>query len=494
MVMVSNRQGNIIYVNPALDRMLKTYELDIREQVSSFDASNLIGAKLGAVHGSLSQGSETVEVQSTAQEISVVMGSRHLNLTISPVTNASGAFLGTIVEWMDRTVELAMQGEIDRIINAAREGNLREKIDLHGVDGAYLELAAGMNELTRVVTHATDELAAMLAAMAEGDLDRRIEGDFKGQFGDLKDHANNMASQLATIVGEVKTAAGQISSTASMMSSGTMDLSNRTEQAASNLEETAAATEQVSATVKHNAENAKDADKLADAANNTASTGGMVVEKAIEAMSCIDNSAQKITDIIGVIDEIAFQTNLLALNASVEAARAGAAGKGFAVVAQEVRQLAQRSAQAATDIKILIQNSNEQVKDGVQLVNQAGGALGEIVNSIGKVSGIVREISSASQEQAIGVQEISNSITNMDEMTQQNSALVEESTAGARDLSDQANKLGELMAFFQIDAAAGSIAPPRITAKPASLSPKIKPSAKSQPVATTVGDDDWSEF
>ncbi|MDH3663729.1 MAG: methyl-accepting chemotaxis protein, partial [Alphaproteobacteria bacterium] len=193
------------------------------------------------------------------------------------------------------------------------------------------------------------------------------------------------------------------------------------------------------------------------------------------------------TDIIGVIDEIAFQTNLLALNASVEAARAGEAGKGFAVVAQEVRQLAQRSAQAASDIKTLIQDSNGQVKDGVQLVNRAGEALSEIVGSIGKVASIVKEISNASQEQAIGVQEINRSVTSMDEMTQQNSALVEESTAATRALGDQAAKLGQLMAFFKLGASANAQATkpkPRTSAKP---------SARSKAVAT-AGDADWGEF
>jgi len=245
----------------------------------------------------------------------------------------------------------------------------------------------------------------------------------------------------------------------------------------------------MAATVKQNAESAKDASELASNADHSAKTGGDVVEQAVGAMDRIEQSAQKITDIISVIDEIAFQTNLLALNASVEAARAGEAGKGFAVVAQEVRQLAQRSAQAAADIKTLIQDSNGQVKEGVELVNRAGEALAEIVGSIGKVAGIVQEISGASQEQAAGVQEINQSITSMDEMTQQNSALVEQSSAAARALSDQAGTLTKLIAFFKLE---GGAAPMLSGTTPARSIPAVK-SARAHALAASA-DDGWNEF
>ncbi|MEZ5933971.1 MAG: methyl-accepting chemotaxis protein [Alphaproteobacteria bacterium] len=284
---------------------------------------------------------------------------------------------------------------------------------------------------------------------------------------------------------EIKSVTGEVDSAAREIATGSSALSSRTEEAAANIEETAASTEEVTATVKQNAENAANASKLAEDANRTAIRGGEVVKQAVTAMTGIEGSAQKITDIIGVIDEIAFQTNLLALNASVEAARAGEAGKGFAVVAQEVRQLAQRSAQAASDIKSLIQGSNGQVKNGVELVNRAGQALNEIVGSIGKVAGIVEEISGASQEQASGVQEISRSITSMDEVTQQTSAMVEQSSAAARMLSDQAGRLSELIAFFKF---AGSETVKR--ARP--LGPAA--ASKAQPVKAMAVDEGWDEF
>ncbi|MEM8952130.1 MAG: methyl-accepting chemotaxis protein, partial [Pseudomonadota bacterium] len=289
------------------------------------------------------------------------------------------------------------QGELDGVIAGMLAGDFSRRTSLERFDGAFRELADSMNQLVEGVDGATSDIACMLEGLSTGDLSRRMTADYRGKFLDLKTSANGTAEQLASIIVQIQSATTEVSSAAAAITSGTNDLSNRTEQAASNVEETAASTEEMAATVKQNAANAKNASELAENANQTASKGSDIVEQAVTAMSGIEKSAEKITDIIAVIDEIAFQTNLLALNASVEAARAGEAGKGFAVVAQEVRQLAQRSAQAASDIKNLIQNSNGQVQEGVQLVNKAGDALGEIVESISKVTGIVREISSASQ-------------------------------------------------------------------------------------------------
>ncbi len=392
--------------------------------------------------------------------------------------------------------------EIVALVEKVTDGDLTQRLSIDGKSGILADVCVNINKLVDGLDAVFSDVCNKMRALADGDLGQRVEADYRGAFGDLRDNVNRTAGQLADIVAQIRAVTGEVENAVAEISSGTSDLSERTEQAASNLEETAASTEQMAATVRQNADNAKNADQLADAANQTASRGGEIVERAVTAMSGIEGSAQKITDIIGVIDEIAFQTNLLALNASVEAARAGEAGKGFAVVAQEVRQLAQRSAQAADDIKSLIQDSNGQVKDGVELVNQAGEALGEIVGSIGKVTGIVREISSASQEQASGIQEINCSVTNMDEMTQQNSALVEESSAAARALSDQAGKLTELMTFFKLDGSAtpyhrppASSPRPRVS-KPARTTPKAKP---KQPVMrpdalADAGDDGWSEF
>ena len=347
-----------------------------------------------------------------------------------------------------------LEEHVGSVVSSGIAGDLSKRVTASFADPTLQRLADGINRLVETVEQGLGESQTAMDALAEGYLNQRVEGVYQGAFDDMKTAVNSTVGKLAGIVGEIQASTSEVKNAAGEINSGTDDLSKRTEQAAANLEETAASTEEMAATVKQNAENAESASQLAGEANRTASQGSEVVEQAIAAMTIIEGSAQKITDIIGVIDEIAFQTNLLALNASVEAARAGEAGKGFAVVAQEVRQLAQRSAQAASDIKTVIHDSNGQVEEGVQLVNQTGAALSEIVGSIGKVAGIVQEISNASREQASGVQEINRSITTMDEMTQQNSALVEQSTAAAQALSDQAAGLTELMTFFKLDSAA----------------------------------------
>ena len=278
----------------------------------------------------------------------------------------------------------------------------------------------------------------------------------RDEVGQIAEAVRAMAEKVRSTIAEVKSSAREVTNASVEISSATIDLSQRTEEQAASLEETSASMEQISATVKKNAENAQQANASAHQTQQVANRGGDVVAKAVGAMAKIEESSRKISDIIGVIDEIARQTNLLALNAAVEAARAGEAGRGFAVVASEVRSLAQRSSQAAKDIKGLITNSNAQVKDGVDLVNQAGAALNEIVESIKQVAAIVSDIANASIEQSTGIEQVNKALTQMDEVTQQNSALVEENAATAKTLEHQAKSMDEQVAFFQIDMAAGA--------------------------------------
>ncbi|WP_341910804.1 methyl-accepting chemotaxis protein [Ferrovibrio terrae] len=348
----------------------------------------------------------------------------------------------------------AQEAELDRsvgmVVQAAVAGDLTRRIDTASLQGVMRKLGDGINSLVGSVGTAIDEVGRVLAAMAGGDLTRRVEGHYDGVFGELKDNVNTTNEKLAGTVTGIAEAAGAVNEASSEISTGSQDLASRTESQAASIEETAASMHEITTTVKQNAENAQAANQLAVAARDTAEKGGSVVANAVTAVTQIESSAQKISDIVGLIDEIAFQTNLLALNASVEAARAGESGKGFAVVAQEVRALAQRSANASKDIKALITESNAQVKTGASLVNQTGGSLTEIVGAIKKVADIVAEIAAASREQATGLEQINTAVGSMDEMTQRNGALVEETSASAQALSGQAKELTRLVGFFRV--------------------------------------------
>ena len=311
--------------------------------------------------------------------------------------------------------------------------------------------AAGAAQVSRVV----ECLGTGLERMAEGDLSYRLNDDFAAEYVKIRNDFNNAIGQLQQTISAIVSSTREVTSASAEISSSTTDLSQRTEEQAASLEQTSASMEEIAATVKKNAENAQAASRSANATREVADRGGQVVAQAVEAMARIEESSRKIADIIGVIDEIARQTNLLALNAAVEAARAGEAGRGFAVVASEVRSLAQRSSQAAKDIKDLITNSNSQVKDGVDLVNKAGGALNEIVTSIKSVADTVTQIAAASAEQATGLEQVNKALTQMDEVTQQNSALVEENAATAKTLENQAVAMTEKVAVFRLNDNAG---------------------------------------
>jgi len=414
------------------------------------------------------------------------------------------------------TIEKAIESEVDGLVKAAVAGDFSQRVPLEGKKDFMLNLATAMNSLCETTGKALDEFAGMFGALAEGDMTPRVSGEYQGMFGKLKDDANSMAERIGSTISEIKQAAREVSNASAEISTSTTDLSQRTEEQAASLEETSASMEEISATVKKNAENAQQANQFTSETRSVAERGGAVVGNAVNAMARIEESSRKISDIIGVIDEIARQTNLLALNAAVEAARAGEAGRGFAVVATEVRSLAQRSSQAAKDIKDLITNSSGQVKEGVDLVNRTGASLQEIVDSIKKVADIVADIANASAEQSTGIEEVNKALTQMDEVTQQNSALVEENAATAKTLADQSTAMDERVAFFRLvqSAASGHATRPAPARAPAAAprragpTPKA-PSAARQPgvngggparrmqaqLATAVkSDPDWKEF
>jgi len=304
---------------------------------------------------------------------------------------------------------------------------------------------------TRSITRPLNQAVQIARTIADGDLTSKIQVESSDETGQLLQALKDMNSSLVRIVAQVRTGTDTIASASTQIAAGNLDLSSRTEEQASSLEETAASMEELTSTVKQNADNARQANQLAAEASDVAIKGGEVVSEVVSTMSSINNSSKKVVDIISVIDGIAFQTNILALNAAVEAARAGEQGSGFAVVASEVRNLAQRSAAAAKEITVLIGDSVDQVSAGTLLVNKAGTTMSEVVNSVRRVTDIMAEITAASHEQSTGIEQVNQAIAQMDEVTQQNAALVEEAAAAAASLEDQASNLSELVDVFRID-------------------------------------------
>jgi methyl-accepting chemotaxis protein len=414
-VMLADTDGKIIYTNDFGTNIFRLRAAEIRKQLPEFDAERIIGACFDSFHRVPSHQRNLLAGLTSTHTSDIKMGGATLRVIANPVVDAAGVRLGTVVQWIDRTAEIAVEEDVQRTVTSALEGDLTVRIEEAGKEGFFRTLAIGMNQL---VTNMSDAIRSM-----------------------------------SVVAAEVGTGAQEISK-------GNIDLSARTEQQASSLEQTAASMEQMTAAVKNNADNAAQASQLALAARDQAERGGAVVQDAVSAMGEINASSKKISAIIGVIDEIAFQTNLLALNAAVEAARAGEQGRGFAVVASEVRNLASRSAAAAKEIKSLIQESVDKAEDGSRLVDASGAVLREIVTGVKKVTDVVAEIAASSKEQASGIDQVNRALMSMDAGTQQNAALVEQAAAASQSLSEQAGNLGQLMARYQIGDASASASRP----------------------------------
>ncbi|MBT4522003.1 MAG: chemotaxis protein [Halieaceae bacterium] len=401
------------------------------------------------------------------------------DLTASIDAEYQGSFgeLKNDITGIQSTLSQVIEVDVQGIIDAAGSGDLQQRIDLGSKQGFFLNLSGGINDLVDTCEGIINDTVRMLGAMAEGTLTERIEADYKGTYAKLKSDANATCDKLVEIVGQIKQSTSTVKTGAEEIATGNTNLSQRTEEQSVSLEETAAAMEEMTATISQNSDNARQASTLAHSARDTAQSGGGVVNQAIVAMAAINESSKKITDIIGVIDEIAFQTNLLALNASVEAARAGEQGRGFAVVADEVRNLAGRSATAAKEIKALIEDSGGKVSEGTELVNRSGEVLDEIVVSVKKVADIVGEIASATEEQASGLAEVDRAVTQLDDMTQQNAALVEQAAAASESVGEQAASLDGLMGFFNV----GSYAQVAVVHQPVHQQPKAAPALTSAP-------------
>jgi methyl-accepting chemotaxis protein len=497
---IADTDGKIIYMNSAVQTMLRIGEADIRKDLPAFNANAVLNANFDIFHKNPAHQRNLLKNLTGTYKATIKIGGRTYSLTANPVVNPAGERLGTSVEWEDRTAEVAIETEVADIVQGAVSGDFTRRLALEGKEGFFRQLSEGINRLMEVSSVGLNEVVRVLGALANGDLTEKITNEYAGTFGQLKDDSNVTVEKLTDIVRQLRDATESINTAAKEIASGNADLSQRTEEQASSLEETASSMEELTSTVKQNAENAKQANQLAIGASDVAVRGGAVVSQVVDTMSSINESSKKIVDIISVIDGIAFQTNILALNAAVEAARAGEQGRGFAVVATEVRNLAQRSAAAAKEIKTLIGDSVEKVGTGTKLVDEAGKTMEEIVNSVKRVTDIMSEITAASQEQSAGIEQVNQAITQMDEVTQQNAALVEEAAAAAESLEEQAQNLAGAVAVFKL---AGGGERRSVTTRPANvarLPAKAAPGRPARPAASKAmkvaggSEEQWEEF
>ena len=500
-VMVANTNLDIIFMNKSVEALFKNAEADIRQDLPDFNSEKLMGANIDQFHKNPAHQRGLLAKLNSSFSSSLEIGGRHMDIVANPVKDTEGNRIGTVVEWVDRTREVKIEREIEDIVNFVKIGRLDKRLALTDKQGFFAKLSEGINELTDVIERVFKDIGSTMESMSEGDLTNRIESDYQGVYLNCKNDINTTIDKLAEIFTKVNESANFINNSSQEIASGNNNLSQRAEQQAANLQQTAASMEELTSTVKNNAENAQQANQVASQARELAEKGGNVVTAAVAAMQEINESSNKIADIIGVIDEIAFQTNLLALNASVEAARAGEQGRGFSVVATEVRNLAQRSATAARESKELIQSSVQKVRAGSEFVNQTGHALSEIVVGVKRVGDIVAAIADASVEQSAGIAQVNQAVSQMDEITQQNAALAEEASAASVSMSDLSTNMVELLSFFKSNKQAFK-AVHHADAQLSSIArtvevTKNQPSAARQSAYKSTAnssDDEWQDF
>ena len=452
-LMVADKEGIITYMNPSALELMRASTSTFRKAFNSFDADKVIGQSFDLFHQNAGHQRNLLSGLTGKHVSEMQIGDMFFKLTANPIFDNEGERLGTVVEWINETQEKRIENQIAEALRLAVAGDVTYRLDTSIASGPAVDTMNAINQLLEIMND---------------------------------------------VLISVREAGETINTAAHEISSGNNDLSSRTEQQASNLEETASSMEQLSSTVKQNAENARQANQMAEAASQVAIRGGDVVGNVVTTMSAINESARKIEDIISVIDGIAFQTNILALNAAVEAARAGEQGRGFAVVAGEVRNLAQRSASAAKEIKELITDSVSKTAEGTKLVESAGATMHEVVTSVQRVTDIMSEITAASAEQSAGIGQVNDAVNHMDEVTQQNAALVEEAAAAAESLVEQASTLMDTVNRFKLRG--GAVASRRpVSAAPAVKSKPVpqKAAASYQPARaakTGTDDTDWEEF
>ena len=551
MAQIQERLDHVINVNNVVTRLVIDMRGNVSDRITSLriltlmtDAGDMepemarIKTQTATYQETQKKLEEKFAVESTAEEKTLLASIKEYEATAMPaIAKASALWMANDAEgatrvmikeirpvqkkWMDALEQLAT---LEDKLNEQMQSDARKAFDsarlfmiILGVLAVAMGVAAALvitRGLLKQLGGEPDYTASIAGSIANGDLSIGIHtepSDTSSLLAEMKE----MRNSLVGIVGQVRVGTETIGTASREIADGNIDLSSRTEMQASALEKTASAMEELTSTVKQNADNAREANKLAATASDVALKGGSVVSQVVDTMSSINESAKKIVDIIGVIDGIAFQTNILALNAAVEAARAGEQGRGFAVVASEVRNLAQRSAGAAKEIKILIDDSAEKTERGTRLVGQAGVTMGEVVDSVRRVTDIMSEIASASQEQSAGIEQVNLSIIEMDGMTQQNAALVEQAAAAAQSLQDQAAELAHVVSIFKlvegeekpaayvpapVAAAPVAVRKPApalrpvksLTRKPEAAAPVAAPAPRK--AAGAGSNDEWEEF
>ncbi|MGB0663473.1 MAG: methyl-accepting chemotaxis protein [Pontibacterium sp.] len=448
-VLVADASGSIIFSNKSLVKLFTKRQSQIDSKLSGFNPSDLSKLTLPQFFDNPAAIQSQLKQLSTHHKERLEFAGAIFDVQIIPVINKK-SLSGYVMQWSDVTEELAVEAEVQAIVEQALSGNLSERLSEQGKTGFYARLAADLNQLLSVTEGALGDIAKVLGSLAEGDLTTKITRSYAGTFGIIIDNANRSVDRLTEVVGEISSTSDQIATGASEIAQANFSLQTRTESQASSLEDTANNVLQLNEAVKVSHAQAEEVNSVVFKASQKAEEGGQTVRGVVESMEMIKRSSSEISNIISVIDEIAFQTNVLALNAAVEAARAGEEGRGFAVVAGEVRMLAQRSAKAAGEIKGLIEDSVSKVDNGVERVNVSGEVLQDLIVAMQEVRSLADQVSSASQKQYEDIQQVSRAVDDLKNVTHQNAAMVEELSATTKNMADQATEGKQAISFFKV--------------------------------------------
>ena len=436
-VRIADNEGTVVYLNSSLQKILCRDEEAFRRELPGFSAAKVLGGSIGSFYRDPEAAIEQLRRLDRTTSTALVLGGRTYEVTTSPVIGAGGTRLGTVGQWLDRTEQIAGEKEISEIVQAAIDGDFTRRVDLSDKSGFFKQVGEGINQMMQTSEVGLSDVVRVLGALARGDLSEKIDSQYQGTWGRLKDDCNTTVQTLACTIAEVRVAADALNSASEQVSATAQSLAQSASEQAAGVEQTCSSVEQMSESIKLNTENAKVTETMAGMASKEAADGGEAVGRTAEAMKSIATK-------ISIIDDIAYQTNLLALNAAIEAARAGEHGRGFAVVAAEVRKLAERSQVAAHEISELAGSS-------VGLAERAGVLLKQMVPSINKTSELVQQIAAASAEQDEGATRITDAMENLNQATQQNAAASEQLAATSEELSSQAEELQRMMDFFKLD-------------------------------------------